>query len=101
VRPDGLVLRALRPDVGLADVEEIHLYGLPGDLVVAGALHPPSGYNDLGFEGFVRTDAFPGSTPLNLYRHATTGDLFSTVVAPPADYALVSTIGYVLPPEAD
>jgi hypothetical protein len=102
VKPDGLVLRALRPDVGLADVEEIHLWGKPGDLVVASALHAPGAdFNDLGFEGYVRTQPSPNSVPLNLYRSTTTGDLFSTVVTPPADYALVSLVGYVLPPESD
>jgi hypothetical protein len=102
MKPDGLVMRALRDDVDRADLEELRLYGRPGDLVVAGMTEPPAaGFSDLGFEGYARKAPTTGGRPLNLYYNAKTDDYLSTLIDPPADYELIRTIGYALPPESN
>jgi len=95
VARDGMLVRSLH-GVDPAQFLEVHLYGKPGDLVVA-AVAPP-GFDDLGFEGYVRIAPTPRTIAFNLYFNAATHDYLSASTAPPG-YALQSTIGYILPAE--
>jgi hypothetical protein len=97
VRSDGIILRELRSDSDPADFEELRLYGLAGDRVVAGISNPPPGFTDLGREGWANTRGI--GVPFNLYLNDTTGDYVSTTATLPAPYKLQWVIGSVLPPE--
>jgi ADYC domain len=97
VAPDAMLIRSLRAVVDPDDFLEVHVYGKPGDRVVAATA--PTGYNDLGFEGYVRKTKTPKAVAFNLYQHPN-GDYLSTAGPPPPDYVLQTTIGFVQPAES-
>ncbi|HEU4730621.1 MAG TPA: ADYC domain-containing protein [Kofleriaceae bacterium] len=96
VAVDGMMIRSLRTVVDPEDFLEVHVYGTPGDRVVAASA--PPGFNDLGFEGYVRKTPTPRAVAFNLYQHPD-GDYLSTAGPPPPDYVLLETIGYIQPAE--
>jgi len=97
VAQDGMLVRSQRAGVDPDDFVEVHVYGTATDKVVAAS--PPPGFEDQGFEGFVRRTPTPNAIAFTLYYNAATGDYLSTAVhPPPPGYAPQATIGYVLPP---
>jgi hypothetical protein len=98
VGQDGMLIRSLREGVDPADFLEVHMYGKPGDKVIAATA--PEGFNDLGFEGYVRRNKTPKAIAFDLYFNAATQDYLSTATTPPDGYARMATIGFVMPAES-
>jgi hypothetical protein len=96
---DGMLIRSLRDGLDPADFVEVHVYGKPGDKVVA-ATAPADGFTDLGREGFVRRARTPRAIAFDLYFNAATQDYLSTAITPPVGYERIATIGYVMPAES-
>jgi len=96
-RRDGMLIRSLRDGVDPADFTEVRLYGKASDKVVA-SIAPP-GFDDLGFEGYVRASKLPKAVAFTLYYNTTTDDYLSTATSPPPGYEPQATIGYVMPAE--
>lgn len=102
---EGLLLRKQTGAMDAANFVRVAMYGDPSsrDHVIAPSSAPPPGFDDLGFEGFVlRERQHDRYRAFKLYRHATTGDLWSTTladVAIAAGYVEQSLIGYIAPPE--
>jgi hypothetical protein len=103
---DALLFRKLTGAVDAAGFVEVHMYRHPAsnDHVIASSSDRPPGFDSLGFEGFVlRARPNASFRAFKLYRHATTGDLWSTTLeaeAVAAGYVEPSLIGYLPPPES-
>ena len=93
VASDAMLLREPRTDFG--KLVEVHLYGNGSDTYIDDAAHPPAGFTDLGFEGYVlASNVAPDQlVPLDVQTNGT--DTLTTTLSLPG-YTRLRTLGFTL-----